>query len=52
MNESVADAQPLQGHCAECRRIKAEYYRAWRAGDRVAAEAWCVTMGRHQRVAH
>ncbi|MBH1935921.1 hypothetical protein I5Q34_16865 [Streptomyces sp. AV19] len=43
---------PTQTPCAECRRIKAEYYRAWRAGDRDAAEALCVAMGRHQRMAH
>ncbi|MEV5506459.1 hypothetical protein [Streptomyces orinoci] len=38
--------------CPECRRIKAHYYAADRAGDRPAAEAWTTAMGRHLRQAH
>ncbi|MBH1936412.1 hypothetical protein I5Q34_19390 [Streptomyces sp. AV19] len=38
--------------CAECRKIKERYYRAWRAGDREQAEELTTIMGRHLRDAH
>ncbi|MBC2876955.1 MULTISPECIES: hypothetical protein [Streptomyces] len=44
--------QAYGARCAECARIKAAYYAAWRAGDRTTAVALTVEMGRHQRAAH
>ncbi|MFI0740486.1 hypothetical protein ACH4PU_20700 [Streptomyces sp. NPDC021100] len=51
MNDRAAGYRP-EGGCAECRRIKELYYRAWRAGDRETAVELTAEMGRHLRRAH
>ncbi|MBZ4321037.1 hypothetical protein [Streptomyces huiliensis] len=48
----VGPGYARSARCAECARIKAAYYAAWRAGDRATAVSLTAEMGRHQRTAH